>query len=71
MAANSGPWSGWDSLGGVITSDPAVELNADGRLGAFARGSDNALWHIWQTLPHAGPWSAWDSLGGILITTAV
>ena len=55
-----------DSLGGIITSDPAVVVNSDGRLEVFARGTDNALWHIWQTAPHAGPWSAWASLGGII-----
>ena len=32
----------------------------------FVRGTDNALWHIWQTAPHAGPWSAWSSLGGVI-----
>jgi hypothetical protein len=61
---HAGPWSGWASLGGVLTSDPAVVDNSDGRIEVFARGTDNALWHIWQTVPHAGPWSAWASLGG-------
>ncbi len=61
---HGGPWSAWSSLGGVITSQPAVALNTDGRLEVFARGTDNALWHIWQTVPHGGPWSAWSSLGG-------
>ncbi len=37
--------------------------NADGRIEAFARGSDKALWHIWQTAPNNG-WSRWGSLGG-------
>jgi acylphosphatase len=65
-APHSGPWSGWASLGGVVTSDPAVFINSDGRLELFARGADNALWHNWQTAPHAGPWSGWNSLGGII-----
>ena len=34
-----------------------------GRLEIFARGSDAALWHIWQTAPNNG-WSGWASLGG-------
>ena len=67
-APHAGPWSGWASLGGIITSDPAVVCNSDGRLEAFARGTDGALWHIWQTAPHAGPWSGWASLGGIITT---
>ena len=62
----NGGWSGWASLGGVITSEPTVGRNADGRLEVFARGTDNALWHIWQTAPSAGPWSGWASLGGVI-----
>jgi hypothetical protein len=46
----------------VMQGDPAVALNADGRLEVFVRGSDNALYHIWQTKPADGPWSAWSSL---------
>ena len=63
--APDGGWSGWASLGGVITSEPTVGRNADGRLEVFARGTDNALWHIWQTAPNNG-WSGWASLGGVI-----
>ena len=65
-APHSG-WSGWASLGGVITSDPTVIDNTDGRLEVFARGTDNALWHIWQTAPGNG-WSSWATLGGVLFS---
>jgi len=65
-APNNG-WSGWASLGGVITSLPTVTNDADSRLEVFARGTDNALWHIWQTAPNNG-WSGWASLGGVLFT---
>ena len=41
--------------------------DADGRLEVFARGTDNALWHIWQTAPNNG-WSGWASLGGVLFS---
>jgi acylphosphatase len=59
-------------LSGVtITSDDpfnskasTVVCNSDGRLEVFGVGMDKALWHIWQTAPHAGPWSAWSSLSG-------
>jgi Common central domain of tyrosinase len=44
--------------------------NADGRLEVFARGDDNAVWHIWQTAPNNG-WSAWASLGGNTPATPV
>ena len=63
---HGGPWSGWASLGGEITSSPVVTSDADGRLEVFARGTDNALWHMWQTAPNNG-WSSWASLGGILV----
>ena len=58
-------WSGWAGLGGVLSSDPVVASNADGRLEAFVRGSDNALYHMWQTAPN-GNWSGWAGLGGLL-----
>lgn len=42
-------------------------MNFDGRLELFVRGSDDALWHKWQTKPSGGPWSqGWISLGGSL-----
>jgi hypothetical protein len=51
-------------LGGQLTTDPAVGANADGRLEVFARGADNALWHIAQKT--SGGWSSWESLSGQL-----
>ncbi|MDQ1285490.1 MAG: family serine peptidase, partial [Thermodesulfobacteriota bacterium] len=41
----------------------ALRRTAGGRLEVFARGSDKALWHMWQTAPNNG-WSGWASLGG-------
>jgi hypothetical protein len=41
----------------------SVARNSNGGLEVFARGSDNALWHKWQT---AEGWSDWHSLGGNL-----
>ena len=52
----------WASRGGAIFN-PVVGNNQDGRLEVFARGTDGALWHIWQTAPNDG-WSGWASLGG-------
>ena len=62
------PQAGWQTLGGIITTEPAAGINKDGRLEAFARGTDNALWHIWQTSP-GGAFSGWASLGGIITST--
>ena len=55
--------TGWSSIGGVATSAPAITSSAGGRLDAFVRGSDNALWHrAWN----GTAWGAWESLGGTL-----
>jgi len=56
-------WSGWQPLGGGLTSDPTVAVNDDGTLEVFVKGTDNALHHIWQTSP-GGSWSGWQPLGG-------
>ena len=53
-AAPNSTWSGWSSLGGVLTTDTAVIGNKDGRMEIFVRGSDNGLWHRWQTAPSNG-----------------
>ena len=53
----------WTSLGGTPASKIAVIADANGRLQAFIRGTDNALWTMSQTSPD-GPWSGWQSLGG-------
>jgi hypothetical protein len=56
---------GWESLGGGLTSDPAVASWGSGRLDLFVRGTDRALWHKWFD----GRWSGWESLGGILTSS--
>jgi hypothetical protein len=38
-------WSGWESLGGYLTSSPAAASWSYGRIDVFVRGGDNALWH--------------------------
>ena len=60
-------WSGWESLGGILTSGPGVCSWASGRLDVFVRGTDNALWHKW----YSNGWSGWESLGGILTSDPV
>ncbi len=52
------PTPGWPSLGGILVSAPTLSRNADGRLEIFALGTDDCLWHIWQTAPSNG-WSGW------------
>ncbi|HSH62236.1 MAG TPA: hypothetical protein VK988_21830 [Acidimicrobiales bacterium] len=51
----------WQSLGGYVTSDPAVVSRGPDNLDVFVRGGDNALWHqAWN----GSYWSQWQSLGG-------
>jgi Repeat of unknown function (DUF346) len=62
----SGGWSGWESLGGTLTSGPTEaigELVGLHRLDIFARGSDNTLMR--RTFTNHG-WLEWESLGGTL-----
>jgi probable HAF family extracellular repeat protein len=57
--------TGLTSLGGHFTGSPEIGVNVDGRLEAFIRGNDNALYHAWQVSP-GGAWSGWESLGGFI-----
>jgi hypothetical protein len=57
--------SQWTDLGGSITGRISVAGNADGRLQAFARGTDNALWTVAQAAPD-GAWGTWQRLGGFI-----
>ena len=59
----AGRWSRWENLGGNLTSAPSVSSWAPNRLDVFARGTDNALWHIWW---NGTRWSSWESLGGTI-----
>jgi hypothetical protein len=47
----------------------ALGRSPAGRLEAFVRGTDNALWHKWQVTPSGG-WSDWASEGGVLMGDA-
>lgn len=56
-------WSPWQSLGGILTTAPAVSSWQANRLDVFAGGTDNSLYHIWWD---GSRWSSWESLGGVL-----
>ncbi|QDX91498.1 hypothetical protein EEL30_03365 [Brevibacillus laterosporus] len=49
---------------------PVTQRRSSSRLDVFARGGDQALWHIWQVAPSDG-WSNWASLGGWIDQIAV
>jgi len=47
----------------TLTSDPDCVSRGPDQVDCFARGQDNALWHLYRK---AGTWSSWESLGGNL-----
>ena len=55
--------SGWENLGGVLTSSPGAVSWGYNRVDVFVKGTDNALWHKWWS---GSAWSGWESLGGVL-----
>jgi len=60
----NGRWSSWASLGGAITSGPAVVSRAAGHLDVFARGVSGDVQHRAYV---NGTWSTWESLGGFIV----
>ena len=54
-------WTGWEDLGGNLTSPPAVASWGSNRLDVFAAGHDQKLAHKWWD---GSKWHDWQSLGG-------
>ena len=59
-------WSGWEDLGGIITSGPAAASWAANRLDCFAKGQNNHMFHKWW---NGAAWSGWEDLGGVIDNT--
>lgn len=59
----NGSWSGWESLGGYITSDPTAASRQANIIDVFVRGTDAALW----SRAYVNGWYNWYSLGGIIV----
>jgi len=56
-------WSGWEDLGGILSSAPCVASWEANRLDCFVRGTDNAMWHKWW---NGSSWSGWETLAGVI-----
>ena len=57
-------WSGWEKLGGILNSGPAVSSWAEGRLDVLALGTDNKLRHKWYVRGQGWlPKGLWENLG--------
>jgi hypothetical protein len=60
-AANSGTFSGWQSLGGSGIQQIAVAKDQLGLPVVFAVGNDSGVYFQWENSP--GSWSGWYTLG--------
>ena len=61
----TGTWSGWQSLGGQLTSKPAAAVdNSSGTLTVAARGVGGEVWQ--RSLTSSG-WGAWTDEQGLLL----
>jgi hypothetical protein len=63
LMAGSTSGSGWQGLGGVLTSTPAAAASS-GSIIAFGRGSDAQVWYRSNS---GSGWSGWGSIGGQLL----
>jgi hypothetical protein len=55
-----GHWSGWNDMGGVLTSNIAVASANPGHVEVFVYGTDQSLWHQWGDGTN---WTGWLFLG--------
>lgn len=58
----SSGFSGWESLGGIITTVPKVTAWEPNRLDIVATGTDWAAYHKWWD---GTSWNGWEDQGGI------
>jgi len=65
QGGGGGSWSDWLSVGGSLASAPAVASGGPALLDVFARGNDNALWHL-NFDENRRSWTNWESLGGVI-----
>ena len=63
----TGGWSGWQYLGGTLTSGPGATSRNPGGLTVFVRGPDGGIWYRDYV---AGSWGPWASIGGSVAANA-
>ena len=63
---SNGAWGPWRSWGGTMSASPAIAGVSTGRIDAFSRGPNGALWTT--TMSSSGVLTAWTGLGGNVIT---
>ena len=63
---HNGVWSHWSNWGGTLSASPAITGTSSGRIDAFIRGADHALWV--RTLRPGQRLTKWTRLGRQLST---
>ncbi|WP_396265716.1 hypothetical protein [Halobacillus shinanisalinarum] len=59
---NGNQWSDWESLGGTLTSAPAVSSRRSNQLDVFVRGTNQRLYKkTWN----GSQWEEWEDLGAL------
>ena len=58
-------WSGWDSLGGVLMSEPVAVWTESNQLHVFALGELHNICHTWWD---GTTWKPWETLSGRFIS---
>lgn len=56
-------WSGWESLGGVITATPRAVSWGANRIDCVARNLGSSVSHKWW---NGSTWQGWEDLGGVI-----
>ncbi|MGZ8897691.1 MAG: hypothetical protein ACXW1Q_05165, partial [Halobacteriota archaeon] len=60
--------SGWQNLGGVLTSSPGSTSKGDNIIDVFARGSGGGMAALWQRDYNnvvSGDWTVWTFVGQV------
>jgi hypothetical protein len=63
---NGTAWSSWSSLGGLLTSGPAVSARPNGIYDVVVRGTGNTYYH--KAFTPAGGWTDFAPLGGAFLS---
>jgi hypothetical protein len=61
----SGTTTGWENLGGVLTSSPGATAKAPYTIDVFARGGNGDFTILWQRSYSGGQWGDWTYIGGV------
>jgi plastocyanin len=68
MPFSSSAWSGWVSLQGTTSHNPALSIDPSGNVHLVVVGIDGSLWHLVKSV--GGSWSTtWNYAGGVTMNS--